>query len=63
MGTTREKVENFKRDELSQMLNQCTGAQQAFFNRLYPKGVPEKKLMNAIDLCERTIAKNRKEAK
>lgn len=53
-----QAVETFKRDMLADRLAQCTPAQQAFFHRLYPKGVPDDKLVNAIDLCDRTIKKN-----
>jgi hypothetical protein len=53
-----ELVEAFKRKMLAKRLSWCTKAQQEFFHKLYPKGVPEDKLISAIDLCERTIKKN-----
>lgn len=53
------KVEEFKRGLLNEALAQCTADQQAFFHRIFPKGVPEDKLVGAIDLCERTIRKNK----
>jgi len=40
-----------------------TEEQQQFFNRIYPKGVPEENLVSAIELCERTITKNKKKKK
>lgn len=55
---TIAKVEAFKRGLLKEALEQCTEDQQAFFHRIFPKGVPEKDIVNAIDLCERTILKN-----
>ena len=55
---TIAKVESFKRGLLKEALEQCTEDQQAFFHRIFPKGVPEKDIVNAIDLCERTISKN-----
>jgi hypothetical protein len=53
------EVEEFKRKLLSERLAQCTEKQVAFFNRIFPDGVPEDKLVSAIDLCDRTIAKNK----
>ena len=55
-----EKMEKFKADELQKLVNQCTGLQQDLFYRLYPNGVPEEKLIGAIQLCERTIKNNSK---
>jgi|FAXJ01.1.fsa_nt_gi hypothetical protein len=54
-----KKVETFKRGLLNEALAQCTAEQQAFFRRIFPDGVPESKLVSAIDLCERTIRKNK----
>lgn len=56
--SAKEEVEKFARQLLAEKLGQCTEAQQAFFHRLYPRGVTSDKLMNAIDQCERTIKKN-----
>ena len=53
-----EEVEQFKRSCLDERLEQCTEEQQAFFHRIFPKGVPSDKLESAIDLCDRTIKKN-----
>ena len=57
--TVNDKIEAFKRDLLREALEQCTPEQQEFFHRIYPTGVPESKLVGAIDLCERTIKKNK----
>ena len=55
-------TEKFLRDRLEDALSKVTDRQRDFFNRLYPKGVPStvEALENAIDQCERTIAKNEK---
>lgn len=53
-----QQVEDFKRQLLANHLAQCTEAQQALFRRCYPNGVPGDRLVNAIDLCRRTIKKN-----
>lgn len=55
------KIETFKRGLLKEALEQCTENQQAFFHRIFPDGVSEDKLVGAIDLCERTIRKNKSE--
>lgn len=57
--SVREEVEAFKRKLLKERLYQCTERQIDFFNKIYPNGVPEEKLENAIDLCDRTIRKNK----
>ena len=44
--------------KLAEVLNQCTSSQQALFARIYPNGVPANKLVDAYDLCERTLKKN-----
>jgi len=53
------EIETFKRGLLKESLEKCTSDQQAFFDRLFPSGVPEDKLVGAIDLCRRTIKKNK----
>ncbi len=53
------EVETFKRGLLNEALQQCTAEQQAFFHRIFPNGVTEDKLVGAIDLCRRTIRKNK----
>jgi len=56
-----KEVEDHKRKMLEDRLSQCTDSQRAFFHRIYSKGVPEEKLMSAIDLCDRTIKKNKED--
>lgn len=53
------EVETFKRGLLTEALKQCTEEQQTFFDRIFPEGVSEDKLVGAIDLCRRTIRKNK----
>ena len=57
-----KEVEDFKRNLLAKRLLQCTKKQQEFFNKVYPNGVSEDSLVSAIDLCDRTIAKNLKDS-
>lgn len=43
-------------------LAECTDKQRAFFPKVFPKwpdNMSEEKLRDALDLCNRTIAKNR----
>jgi hypothetical protein len=61
MPTLDTKTEEFQRQELANLLAQCTPEQQEFFNkRVFPDGVPRDKLVSAYDLCERTLRKNAK---
>lgn len=48
----------FLRSELSERLQRCTLLQQEFFWRIYPNGVPDDKLPDAIGLVDRTLVKN-----
>ena len=54
-----EKVEQFKRGLLNEVLIQCSVDEQAFFHRIFPEDVPEKDLEGAIRLCERTLKSKR----
>ena len=54
----KKEVEQFERILLEDRLSQCTEKQVAFFKKIYPGVVPESKLIDAIDLCDRTIRKN-----
>ena len=54
----KNEIKRFERTLLENRLSQCTEKQKSFFNRIYPKGVSESKLIDAIDLCDRTIRKN-----
>jgi 3-methyladenine DNA glycosylase AlkC len=55
-----DDLELFKREVLKKKLDECTVSQQEFFKRVYPRGVKNNKLDEAIELCYRTIAKNNK---
>ena len=58
MNTLKRLTEEFQREHLAQILAKCSPAQQEFFHRLYPNGVPADKLTHAYDQCERTVKKN-----
>ena len=64
----RKEIEVFTRGLLAARLDQCTEAQREnFHKRLFPQdrfpdGVPADKLVDAIDLCDRTIRLNEAEA-
>ena len=45
-------------DALNKLLDQCTVEQKGKFYRIFNGTVPESKLDQAIDLCERTVKKN-----
>ena len=62
MSETLKKVEEFERNELKSLLDQCKPEQIAFFNRLYGsiETIPSEKIPRAIEQCEQTIAKNSK---
>ncbi len=52
-----------KRDALKEMLGQCTDGQVRKFKRIFLDPIdsmPEKSLDNAIQICERAVAKNKK---
>lgn len=56
----KQEVEDFIRDKLSERLSKLTDEQRLFFKKIFPGKVPYDKLYTAIDLCDRTIAKNLK---
>ncbi len=56
--SAKAEVEQFKRDLLAARLALVTPPQRALFDRCFPNGVPSDRLESAIDLCDRTIAKN-----
>ncbi len=60
--SAKEEVEQFKRNLLTERLAMVTPPQRALFDRCYPKGVRSEQLESAIDLCNRTIAKNTSKA-
>lgn len=56
----KKEIEDFMRGLLAQRLAQCTAEQRALFHdRVYPKGVSNERLEDAIDLCDRTIKSNK----
>jgi hypothetical protein len=57
-----KKIENFRRQTLASLYNQCTSEQQNVFNRMYVSiaAIPDRKIDWAIQQCERTIAENKK---
>ena len=63
MSEALEKISIYKRQVLKDLYDQCTEGQQGKFNQIF-KGidrVPEEKIESAILICERTVAKNKKE--
>ena len=55
------KIENFRRQTLANLYNECTPEQQNVFNRMYVSitAIPDRKIDWAIEQCERTIAENK----
>lgn len=55
-------TEEIGKDELQKLLEQCTDEQVLTFDRLYGPvdDIPIERINEAIRLCERTIAKNKK---
>ena len=48
--------------QVRELLGECTEQQRKTFALVFPDGVdrlPEKKLRQAVDLCNRTVLKNR----
>lgn len=58
MSKALQSIEEYKRTVLADLLEQCTGQQQALFKRCYPHGVKDADIESAIKLCERTVQKN-----
>jgi hypothetical protein len=59
MSDIDAEVEAFLRTSLNERLSLCTEAQRDKFARIFPGSVPSERLRTAIDLCDRTIAKNK----
>jgi len=53
-----QEIEDSTRSLLADRLAQCTQNQQNRFSRMLEGEVPEDQLVSAIDLIDRTIAKN-----
>ena len=60
MTSWMDDLELFKREVLKKKLDECTVSQQEFFKELFPQGVKSNQLDEAIELCYRTITKNKK---
>lgn len=60
MSDILQKVDQYKRQLVKDLLSQCTDKQIAFFNRMYKSvdDIPDKKIPWAIQQIENTIAKN-----
>jgi len=56
----KEKVEEFLRSLLADLLSQCTEEEREGYQRFWPKGVPSKELEGAVDLCARTVEAHEK---
>ncbi|RTK93557.1 MAG: hypothetical protein EKK64_09875 [Neisseriaceae bacterium] len=55
-----KEIEKFKRKALEEILEKLTESQRNTFQKLFPKEVPENKLCEVYDLCERTLIENKK---
>jgi hypothetical protein len=58
-----EEINNYKRRQLDELLNQCTPTQQTFFHHIYEKHlcggkIHDDDLGSAIALVQRTIQSN-----
>lgn len=62
MSKSLERIEDFRKQVLQELYDQCTKPQQDLFDRIHPTGIrhmtPDK-INPAILLCERTIEKNK----
>lgn len=61
MSESQKRIKKFKQDLMAERLALCTDKQQAFFRKLFPRGVSKTKYNSALDLIDRTIAKNEKQ--
>lgn len=62
MSEALNKVDDYARSVLRELLDQCTPAQQDLFRRLYismPETMPPDKLRWAIIQCENTVKSNK----
>jgi len=58
--THSETIKNLNktaREEMDRLLSQCTEAQQNLFSRMYPNGVPDSRVDQALSQIERTLNK------
>ena len=63
MSETLKRIDDFKKEQLRLLLNQCTSEQINFFNRMYGSidEIKQEKILHAIRQCERQIEKNKEE--
>ena len=61
LNRLHEQSVEAKREAIKKLLSQCTDEQIATFETYYGQAdsIPENKLNAAIQICERTIAKNK----
>lgn len=54
---TMLEIEQFKRNRLKELFNQCNSAQKASFLEYYsdPEKIHQRQLVSAIDLLKRTL--------
>ncbi len=58
----KDRAVEAKREAIKELLRQCTGEQIAKFEEMFfgpVDSIPENSLDIAIQLCERTVAKNK----
>lgn len=56
----KEEVQQFLREKLEERMSYLYPDQRTFLvERVYPHGIPDSKIEDAINLCDRTIKKNR----
>ena len=62
MSNALNQIDEFKRTLLRELLQQCTIEQQEMFGRMYKsvEDISEDKIPWALQQCERTIEKNRR---
>ena len=60
--TYKEFVRQAAMAKISEMLEECTEEQRAFYARLFPTGPSPDQLASAFDLVHRTLVKNAKES-
>ena len=60
MSETLKRIDDFEKEQLRLLLNQCTGKQINFFDRMYGSinEIKKEKIPHAIRQCERQIEKN-----
>jgi hypothetical protein len=63
MTDIKQKIEQFKRQLLEDLMAECTPPQLELFGKCFPDGVPSEKLTMALELCDRTVKKNREESR